>query len=61
MNALTEYYKFHRDISRLFMNPISQMMNRYHDKKRRLEYNRIKKMLNLEETSQNNISQNNNS
>ena len=30
------------------MLPISDTMNRYHDKRRRIEYIRIKKMLNME-------------
>lgn len=42
---LTEYYKFHRDISRLFMQPTSNILNKFHDKKRRIEYVRITRML----------------
>lgn len=34
------------------MIKISSLMNRYHDKRRRIEYVKIKKMLNLE-TSEN--------
>jgi len=45
---LTEYYKYHKDIPRLFMPSIGSIMNRYHDKRRRIEYGRIKKELNLE-------------
>lgn len=48
ISALTEYYKYHKDVARLFMLPVSMTMNRYHDKKRRIEYVKIKKMLNLE-------------
>ena len=40
---LTEYYKYHRDISRLFMMPTSNTLNKFHDKKRRLDYLKITK------------------
>lgn len=46
---LTEYYKFHKDIPRLFMLPTTHTLNKYHDKKRRLDYIRITKMLQDEE------------
>jgi len=42
---LIEYYKFHNEIPRMFMMPISEMLNKFHDKKRRIEYYRVKKML----------------
>jgi len=45
IKMLTEYYKYHQDIPRLFMYPIINTLNRYHDKKRRLDYLRITKML----------------
>ena len=45
IRMLTEYYKFHKDISRLFMMPTTNVLNKYHDKKRRLEYVRVTKML----------------
>lgn len=38
MKRLTEYYKFHHDISRMFMLPIANILNKYHDKKRRIYY-----------------------
>lgn len=38
MKDLTEYYKYHKDIPRLFMVSIGNVMNRYHDKRRRIEY-----------------------
>ena len=41
INLLTEYYKFHQDIPRLFMLPTTNVLNNYHDKKRRIEYFRI--------------------
>ncbi len=43
---LCEYYKFHKDIPRLFMLPSITTLNKYHDKKRRIEYVRITKLLN---------------
>ncbi|CAD8050666.1 unnamed protein product [Paramecium sonneborni] len=43
--VLTEYYKFHRDIPRLFMLPIATTLSKYHDKRRRIEYIRISRML----------------
>lgn len=45
---LTEYYKYHKDICRLFMLPITQTLNKFHDKKRRIEYIRITKLINEE-------------
>ncbi len=50
---LTEYYKFHKDIPRLFMQTISTVMNKYHDKKRRIEYVKITKMLNDQNEEEN--------
>jgi len=45
IKMLAEYYKYHEDIPRLFMVPTTNTLNRYHDKKRRLDYLRITKML----------------
>jgi len=45
LRRLTEYYKFHRDIARMFMLPITNTLNKYHDKKRRIYYNQITRML----------------
>lgn len=67
MNMLSEYYKFHKDIARLFMSPICDSLNKYHDKRRRIDYFRIKKLLkeegdslNLEKTESDNSSTQNN-
>ena len=38
IKLLTEYYKFHHDIPRLFMLPETNTLNNFHDKKRRFEY-----------------------
>ncbi|CAD8121581.1 unnamed protein product [Paramecium sonneborni] len=45
LQMLGEYYKFHNDIPRLFMLPAIIPLNYYHDKKRRLEYFRIAKLI----------------
>lgn len=58
---LTEYYKFHKDIPRNFCLPTCKIMNRYHDKKRRIEYNRIMQLLMDEAKSKNKkVAMNNN-
>ncbi len=44
---LTEYYKYHKDITRMFMIPTTHVLNKYHDKQRRLEYIRITNMLQI--------------
>lgn len=53
MKLLVEYYKFHKDIPRIFMVPTCDVLNRYHDKKRRIEYVRIKKLLKEQEKIEN--------
>jgi hypothetical protein len=50
--ALTEYYKYHKDVARIFKQPVCHIMNRFHDKKRHLEYLRLKKVLNLESSEE---------
>jgi hypothetical protein len=45
LTMLTEYYKFHRDIPRMFMLPTTNVLNRFHDRKRRIEYFKIKKII----------------
>ena len=56
LQFLTEYYKFHNEIPRIFMKEVSDVMNRYHDKKRRIDYYRIKKLL-KEQNNDDNFSQ----
>jgi len=46
---LTEYYKYHKDIPRLFMLPITITLNKYLDKKRRFEYIKITKIIKEEQ------------
>jgi hypothetical protein len=52
MKMLTEYYKFHNDIPRMFMLPTTICLNKFHDKKRKIQYLKITKMLKLEEKNE---------
>lgn len=45
INLLTEYYKFHNDVPRLFMMPIAEIIHNFYDKKRRLNYIKVTQML----------------
>lgn len=45
---LTEYYKFHREIPRVFSKAEYDMYFDYHDRKRKVEFVRITNMLKLE-------------
>lgn len=49
LRMLRAYYKYHHDIPRLFMIPISLPLNKNHNKKRRLEYAKITKIIKEEE------------
>ena len=42
---LSEYYKFHNDVPRLFMYSVAEIIHNYYDKKRRLNYIKVTKML----------------
>lgn len=42
---LTEYYKFHKDMARLFMEPLNHIVNYYYEKQRKIKYAKITKML----------------
>ena len=53
ISILTEYYKFHKDVPRIFMFSIARIMNYYHDKKRKIEYIRITKIINEKNEMQN--------
>ena len=48
IKLLTEYYKYHNDIPRMFMLPETNVLNNFHDKKRRIEYYRIAKLIEQE-------------
>lgn len=43
-----EYYKYHNEIPRYFVQPSNDILNKYYDKKRRIDYYRIRKLLNQE-------------
>ena len=45
LNLLTEYYKYHEDVPRLFMVKLAQIVHNFYDKKRRINYIRITKLL----------------
>lgn len=45
IEMLCDYYRYHNEVPRLFMNKISPLIHNYYDKKRRLRYNEIKGML----------------
>ncbi|CAD8140278.1 unnamed protein product [Paramecium octaurelia] len=47
IKALLEYYKYHKDIPRLFMQKVYITINKFHEKKRRIEYANIKRKLNI--------------
>ncbi|KAL4476006.1 hypothetical protein ABPG72_007892 [Tetrahymena utriculariae] len=49
---LTEYYKFHNDIPRMFMEPLCHIMNYYHDKQRKIKYVKITRMLQMQQQQQ---------
>ena len=36
IKLLTEYYKFHFDIARIFLEPLNSIINSMHDKKRKI-------------------------
>ena len=45
ISLLAEYYQYHYDVPRIFMKPIFKSMFKYHEKIRRLEYYKIKKLM----------------
>ena len=45
MKILTEYYKYHNDIPRLYMIPECRAFNEYHNNKRKYNYKIIKKLI----------------
>lgn len=42
---LVEYYKFHKDIPRIYTLPSAKALNKYYGKRRKLEFVRIRKLL----------------
>jgi hypothetical protein len=49
MTTLLEYYKYHKNIPRLFMPKIFKVINRFHERKRKLEYALIKRKLGIKD------------
>jgi hypothetical protein len=47
MKAITDYYKYHIEIPRVYFIPLSLICNRFHDRKRRINYYRVKKILHI--------------
>lgn len=45
IELLTEYYKFHEDVPRIFHMPLAKIIHNFYDKKRRINYIKINKML----------------
>ena len=42
---IAEYYKYHEDIVRLFMLPVTKKLNEYYDLKRKIDYDKITKLI----------------
>jgi hypothetical protein len=45
IELLSEFYKFHSDIPRIFMLPIAEVIHNYYDKQRRLNYIKVTRLL----------------
>ncbi len=45
IELLSEYYKYHEDVPRIFMMPLAEVVHNFYDKKRRINYIKITKML----------------
>ncbi len=46
LQFLSEYYKYHNEIPRFFQKPHNHILNKFYDKKRRINYYKIKNILN---------------
>ena len=46
---LTEYYKFHSDLPRVVEPKIEKILGKYYDKKRELDYKKVKRILKEEQ------------
>ena len=55
ITLLTEYYKFHEDVPRFFILPVAQVVYNFYDKKRRINYIRVTRMLKGEEAEKINV------
>lgn len=45
LKSLSEYYKFHSDVPRFFIHKIDKIIHNFYDKKRRINYILVTKML----------------
>ena len=54
MEFLTSYYKYHFEVSRIFMKPIVTNLNHYHDQKRKIHFKEIMKLIGEEEENKTN-------
>lgn len=52
IELLSEFYKFHSDIPRIFMLPIAEVIHNYYDKQRRINYIKVTRMLNKGENGE---------
>jgi hypothetical protein len=41
LQKLTEYYKFHSEVPRIFMLPLMKVMNNFHNDKRKINYYKV--------------------
>jgi hypothetical protein len=48
LKMLAEYYRFHKETTRLFMVPFSDIVNKYLDKLRKIDYYKIAKIIERE-------------
>ena len=51
MRELTSFYKYHQEVPRLFMGGKCVIIHQFYDSQRRINYERVKKMLELESES----------
>ena len=42
---MTEYYKYHNEIPRIFHKNLIKIIFKYHDKKRKLQFSKLSKIL----------------
>ena len=38
MKLIVEYYKYHNDVPRIYSLPVVKIVNKYHDKHRKVKY-----------------------
>ena len=47
MLEIIEYYKYHSEIPRFFMNPISKLLNNFFNNKRRMKFQELMCLLDI--------------